>query len=63
MKKGDTIQGRPLYKRGHYSRKYGKLTSELHIVTLSCFFLLYLVLTGCLILKRVILNGSEELKG
>ena len=24
MKKGDTIQGRTLYKGGHYLRKYGK---------------------------------------
>ena len=23
MKKGDTIQGRTLYKEGHYLRKYG----------------------------------------
>ena len=24
-KRGDSIQGRTLYKEGHYSRKYGKL--------------------------------------
>ena len=27
MKKGDTIQGRSLYKGGHYLRKYGKCPS------------------------------------
>ena len=32
MKKGDTIQGRTLYKGGHYLRKYGRSGLRLMLV-------------------------------